>query len=119
MTIRRRVYWSAAGGSVVPVDGWLGIAASRHSPGVRELCCREACGVTFRRAAENLGRAAQLSLSHETVRQVVEGEARAIRPSACGLSQRMPRPFSRPVSVLQKASVGPEPMSQPWARHLG
>lgn len=75
MVIQRVVYWHGQHGSVVPVDGWLGIAASRYSPGVRELCCREATGGDFRQAAENLGRVGQLSLTHETMRQVVEGEA--------------------------------------------
>ena len=37
--------------------------------------------------------------------------ARAMIPSAFGLSQRIPGPLSRRVSVLQKASVGPEPIS--------
>lgn len=31
-------------------------------------------------------------------------------PSALGLSHRIPLPLSRVVSVLQNASVGPEPM---------
>ena len=38
-------------------------------------------------------------------------EARAIRPSAFGLSHRIPGLFRREVKVLQKASVGPEPIS--------
>ena len=76
MEIRRLVYWQREGGSVVPVDAWLGIAQSRYSPGVRELCCREATGGDFRQAAENLGRVGQLVLTHEALRQVVEGEGR-------------------------------------------
>jgi len=58
------------------VDAWLGIAQSRHSPGVRELCCREVLGGDFRQASENLGRVGQLPLSAEMVRQVAEGEGR-------------------------------------------
>jgi hypothetical protein len=38
-------------------------------------------------------------------------DARAIRPSAFGLSHRMPGPFRCEVNILQKASVGPEPVS--------
>jgi len=76
VTIWRIIYWSRDQGSVVPVDAWLGIRQSRYSPGVREMCCREATGGDFRQASENLGRIGQLALSHETMRQVVEGEAR-------------------------------------------
>ena len=77
MEIQRIIYWHGERGSVVPVDAWLGITQSRYSPGVREMCCREATGGDFRQAAENLGRVGQLSLTHETMRQVVEGEAHA------------------------------------------
>jgi hypothetical protein len=73
--IERILYWNRDAGSVVPVDLWLGIAQSRHSPGVREMCCREAAGSGFRQAAEDLKRVGQISLTHEMVRQVVEAEA--------------------------------------------
>ena len=46
----------------------------RYSPGVREMCCREASRSSFRRAAEDLGRVGQISLSHETLRIIVESE---------------------------------------------
>jgi len=74
--IERRLYWNRQAGSVVPVDLWLGIANDRYSPGVREMCCREACGSDFRQAAEDLKRVGQIALTHEMMRQVVEGEAR-------------------------------------------
>ena len=75
MAIRRIVWWNHEQGSVVPVDVWLGITQSHYSPGVREMCCREACGSDFRQAAEDLRRVGQIVLTHETLRQVVEAEA--------------------------------------------
>lgn len=59
---------------VAPADAWLGIAKHRHSPGVREMCCREATSDSFRHAAEDLRRVGQIHLSHETVRTIVEGD---------------------------------------------
>lgn len=68
------MYWNGQAGSVVPVDAWLGITQDRYSPGVREMCCREACGSDFRQAAEDLQRVGQITLTHEMMRQVVEAE---------------------------------------------
>jgi hypothetical protein len=42
LNIRRTVYWSAQSGTFIPTDQWLGLAEHRVSPGVREMCCREA-----------------------------------------------------------------------------
>lgn len=61
---------------IAPADGWLGIDAYRYSPGVREMCCREATGDSFRHASEDLARVGQIGLSHETVRTIVEAEGR-------------------------------------------
>lgn len=47
----------------------------RYSVGVQEMCCRVGGVVSFRRAAEDLGRTAQLSISVETLRQIVEDRA--------------------------------------------
>ena len=58
------------------MDAWLGIAQHRYSPGVREMCCREATSDSFRHAAEDLSRVGQIHLSHETVRTIVEAEGR-------------------------------------------
>lgn len=72
--IRRRVYWGKGRPVVAPVDEWLGISLERYSPGVREMCCREASGDSFGKAAEDLKRVGQVYLTHETVRQIVERE---------------------------------------------
>ncbi len=76
---RRRRYHGPGSGGVVPVDGLIDAAESSVSLGVRELCCRMATDSgSFARAAANLERAAQLRLSDEKLRQVVEAEGRAV-----------------------------------------
>jgi hypothetical protein len=76
--IKRTLYWNRDAGSLVPVDVWLGITQDRYSPGVREICCREAAGSDFRQAAEDLQRVGQIAVTHEMLRQVVEGEGRHV-----------------------------------------
>lgn len=78
MEIRRTIYWSVKTGTVIPADAWLGIEAHRFSPGVREMCCREALHCSFDVSAENLQRTAQLSLSGRAIRQLVENQGRAV-----------------------------------------
>jgi hypothetical protein len=79
----KRIRWQAAG---TPIDRWLDAAETTISQGVRELACRlNVNGRSFAKTAANLKRAAQLSLSGETLRQVVEQEGRralAVSPQA-------------------------------------
>lgn len=74
----KRIRWHAAGeGADAPTDRWLDAAETTISQGVRELACRlNVNGRSFAKTAANLKRAAQLSLSGETLRQVVEQEGR-------------------------------------------
>ena len=76
--MRRTVYWSPQDGTVIPTDQWLGLAEQRVSPGVREMCCREALHGSFEVASANLHRTAQVSLDGRTLREVVEKEGRAV-----------------------------------------
>jgi hypothetical protein len=76
--VRRTVYWSPQRGTVVPVDQWLGLTEHRYSPGVREMCCREALHCPFEVARANLQRTAQLSLEGRTLREIVEHQGRAV-----------------------------------------
>ena len=78
LSVRRTVYWSASSGTVVPTDQWLGLTEHRFSPGVREMCCREALHCSFEVASDNLQRTAQLSLAGRSLREVVENEGRAV-----------------------------------------
>jgi hypothetical protein len=74
------VRWYAAGeGSDAPIDRLLDRVESTVSVGVRELCCRLGiAGGSFARTAQNLDRAAQVKLSEETLRQVVQSEGRGV-----------------------------------------
>ena len=76
--VTRTVYWNRQGGSITPVDDWLGMSQGRYSVGVRELCCREAADSDFRTAAEDLAVVGQIEISHESVRQIVEAEGRQV-----------------------------------------
>ena len=76
--MRRTVYWSPQDGTVIPADSWLGLTEHRVSPGVREMCCREALHCSFEVAGDNLQRTAQLSLDGRTLREVVENQGRAV-----------------------------------------
>jgi len=60
------------------MDQWLGLAEHRFSPGVREMCCREALHCSFEVASDNLQRTAQLSISGRCLRQIAEAQGRAV-----------------------------------------
>ena len=77
--LTRPVYAARGGGTVTPLDGWLGVVESLVSAGARELCCRSAMPTaSFRKASENLARLAQVRVSHDRLREIVEGEGRAV-----------------------------------------
>lgn len=63
---------------MTPVDQWLGLSQNRYSPGVRELCCREASGSSFRRACQDLARVGQIQVTHQTIRMIVEAEGQKV-----------------------------------------
>jgi len=79
VTVRRTVYWSPQRGTVVPVDEWLGLTEQRYSPGVREMCCREALHCPFEVASANLERTAQLSVDGRTLREIAENDGRGVQ----------------------------------------
>ena len=75
----RKWWYGPKFGSVAPVDGTLDQRADSITPGVRELCCRlNQSASSFDKAADNLHRAAQVRLSGEQLRLIVEGEGRAV-----------------------------------------
>jgi hypothetical protein len=66
-------------GSETVADGWLDEAEATISEGVREMACRLNQGSTsFEKTAENLARAAHLSVSKEALRQLIEGEGKVV-----------------------------------------
>jgi hypothetical protein len=79
VTLRRIRWHSPDEGSATPLDAVLDAAEATISLGVRELACRlNQSASSFDKAAENLGRAAQVRLSGEGLRQVVEAEGKAV-----------------------------------------
>jgi hypothetical protein len=80
----RRKRWYAVGeGSDCPLDRLLDAAEATVTVGVRELCCRLGiAGGSFARGAENLKRAAMLTMAEEMLRLVVESEGKAVLKAA-------------------------------------
>jgi hypothetical protein len=79
VTLRRIRWHSPEEGSTTPLDAALDAAEATVSLGVRELACRlNQSARSFDKAAENLGRAAQVRISGEFLRQVVEAEGKAV-----------------------------------------
>ena len=76
----RRWWHAPQTGSLAPADEVLNRPGDTIMPGVREMACRENQGATsFDKAAENLARTAQISLSGEQLRLVVEAEGRHVQ----------------------------------------
>ncbi len=83
ISISRRRYAAPGAGSSYPLDCWLDRAEDSISLGLREMACRlNLASRNFDKAAENLGRAAQVYLSGEFLRQVVESEGKAVQAAA-------------------------------------
>jgi hypothetical protein len=79
LSLSRRRYAAPGVGSCYPLDSWLDHAEDSLSLGLRELVCRlNLASRNFDKAADNLGRAAQVYLSGEFLRQIVESEGRAV-----------------------------------------
>lgn len=71
------------GGSVTPLDKLVDGLEATISVGTRELCCRlNANAKSFEKAAENLEKAAQVRLSGESLRKVVEKEGQQVLAQA-------------------------------------
>ncbi len=75
----RRRWHSPGEGTSTPLDSWLDTAEGTISLGVREMACRlNGDGKNFDKAAANLARTAQVELSGETLRTLVEAEGRRV-----------------------------------------
>jgi len=76
----RRWWHAPQTGSLAPADEVLNRQSETIMPGVREMACRENQAATsFDKAAENLARTAQITLSGEQLRLVVEAEGRHVQ----------------------------------------
>lgn len=83
ISLARRRYAAPGAGSSYPLDTWLDRAEDSLSLGLREMACRlNLASRNFEKAAENLKRAAQVPLSGEFLRQVVESEGKAVQAAA-------------------------------------
>jgi len=78
VTVRRRVYWANQYGCCAPLDAWLGLT-QKYSQGVREMITRLGLDSSYRKAAEDLGRLAQIDLSYQTFRAVFQREGQQVR----------------------------------------
>jgi hypothetical protein len=77
--LRRRRWHSPAEGTITPLDRWLDSLESTISLGVREMACRlNGDGKNFDKAAANLARTAQVPVSGETLRVLVETEGKRV-----------------------------------------
>jgi len=75
----RHRWYSAGEGTTTPLDSWLDTIESTISLGVREMACRlNGDGKNFDKAAANLARTAQVQLSGETLRVLVETEGKQV-----------------------------------------
>jgi hypothetical protein len=77
--LQRRHYHSKAEGTTTPSDELLDAFGATMSLATRDLCVQlNRASRSFEMTAQNLKQAAQLSVSHETVRLAVEGEGKAV-----------------------------------------
>ena len=75
----RRRWHSPGEGTSTPLDTWLDTIEGSISLGVREMPCRlNGDGKNFDKAAANLARTAQVALSGETLRALVEAEGKRV-----------------------------------------
>src|SRR6516165_11621393 len=75
----RRRWYSPGEGTTTPLDGWVDTVEASISLGVREMACRlNGDGKNFDKAAANLARTAQVALSGETLRVLVETEGKRV-----------------------------------------
>jgi hypothetical protein len=75
----RRRWYSAADGTTAPLDRWVDAVEASISLGVREMACRlNGDSKNFDKAAANLARTAQVEVSGETLRTLVETEGKRV-----------------------------------------
>jgi hypothetical protein len=83
ITLVRRRYAAPGLGSQFPLDTWIDRVEDTVSLGLREMACRlNLASRDFDKCAENLARAAQVDLSGEFLRQIVESEGKAVCAAA-------------------------------------
>lgn len=80
VTLRRRWWSCPSEGSFAPVDDLIDLDHATYTVGVREIACRlNNDGKSFDGTAENLDRSAQIQISGEQLRLLVEAEGARVR----------------------------------------
>jgi hypothetical protein len=78
--VLRRWWYGIETSSLAPADELIDRQGDTVTMGVREICCRENQSATsFDKAADNVARLAQIKLSGEHLRQLVEAEGRLVQ----------------------------------------
>ena len=78
VSLHRRRYHSRGEGSTTPGDDWLDAAHATISLATRDLCCQlNMASRSFEMTACNVMKSARLSLSAETLRQLVEEQGKS------------------------------------------
>jgi len=108
--LERVYWWSANGGCDQTIDRLIGIVADRVTTGVRQMCCRVAVSQQgFAKASEHLKNLAQISISHERLRVIVESEGRQVmKVQSAGL-------LEPGFSVVDDCKVSPDGPSRVYA----
>jgi len=80
VTLRRRWWSCPSEGSFAPLDDLIDVDHATYTVGVREIACRlNNDGKSFDGTAENLDRSAQIQISGEQLRLLVEAEGVRVR----------------------------------------
>jgi hypothetical protein len=72
--IQRQIWWYGCDPSDGRVDRWLGLVDDSLSVGARELCCCVGTDSSFEKARNKLKKLAQIEVSSERLRTIVERE---------------------------------------------
>ena len=84
IAIERIYWWSKGHGRDQTIDQVLGIVAEQVSLGVRQMCSRVAIAQQgFRKAAEHLHHLAQIRISPERLRGIVQREGGKVLEAQC------------------------------------
>ena len=105
VNLKRICWWSAENGRNDTIDRLIGIVAGKVSTGVRQMCCRVAISQQgFAKAAEHLKHLAQISISRERLREIVESEGQLV----LDIQPRGLLPISFSIEDCKTSAKGPK-----------